>query len=800
MHRVHLSALFILFSFRLFGQTVSVEIKLSEASRLPAIGAYVKVMSTKDSSVVHYAISDTLGRAVVSLKGGGTYELIATSIGYKPLRQQFEVTLDSRAFSFVFIEDNQLLDEVRIIASRPFMRQEDDKVIVDPEQLMSTSTSTMEVLEKTPGLFVDPDGNVYLSSTTPATIYINGREQRMSSADIASMLKSLPPNSIAQIEILRTPSAKYDASGSGGVVNIVLKKGVKIGLTGSVNVGMTQGQYGNQTVGVNLNNHQGKRHSYLNLNYARRNSYEKVETERLLAGGNRIAQESFTTTPSEGNYAGFGFGYEFTPKWEVNYDSRINYNSTNSSSVNESVISRLAAATPVSQNTNFLTNGTTNRSMSHGVTSKYKINESGSEITSDFSFSYLENKGDQAYLTAFHVPREYQLEGNGQWTNRRLFWAGQVDARYKLPKQITLEAGVKAAFQTFNNGTNYFVQVGDQQEPDDFRTNTFAYRDNINAAYLQGSKTFGAFVLKAGVRLENTNMYGRQKVPSDTSFSLNRTDLFPYLYLSRKVAEIAGYELRSYLVMRRSITRPTYEYLNPFARFVDQYLYETGNPALRPQFTQNFEVNISVEERPVFAVGRNYTQDIFTNVLYQDPVNPTVAFRSYDNLGRNAETYFRLMGAIPPGKKYFFVVGMQYNYNDYQGVYENSPLEFQRGSLSLFTFHQFKIDPFSTVSLNGFYRMKGQLQFYELSNFGNVNLNINRQFLNKKLLVSLSVSDMFFTNQYRFVLNQGSVSAVGARINDSRRGGLSLRYNFGVRKKEEKSGMPDFDSIERSTR
>ena len=252
--------------------------------------------------------------------------------------------------------------------------------------------------------------------------------------------------------------------------------------------------------------------------------------------------------------------------------------------------------------------------------------------------------------------------------------------------------------------------------------------------------------------------------------------------------------------MRRSITRPTYEYLNPFARFVDQYLYETGNPALQPQFTNNFEVNISVQERPLIAIGRNYTQDIFTNVLYQDPGNPTVAYRSYDNLGKNAETYFRLMGAIPPGKKYFFVLGMQYNYNDYRGEYENSPLEFKRGSLSLFTFHQLKLGTLTTVSLNGFYRMKGQLQFYELSNFGNLNLNINRQLLNKKLLASLSVSDLFFTNQYRFVLTQGSVAATGARINDTRRVGLSLRYNFGVRKKEEKSGMPDFDTIERSTR
>jgi iron complex outermembrane recepter protein len=779
-------------------QQVPVSIRLTDPTKAPVIGATLRVMSAADTTVVQYSLTDTLGTAVLSLASGRPYLLLATSVGYKPLRQRF--TAAAGTLNFTLTEDNQLLQEVKVTGSRTFMRQEDDKVIVDPEPLMSTSTSTLEVLEKTPGLFVDPDGNVYLSSTTPATIYINGREQRMSSADIASMLKSLPPNSIAQIEVIRTPSAKYDASGSGGVVNIVLKKGVKIGLTGSVNLALNQGRYGNQQLGVNLTNHQGRKHSYLNLNYAHRNSYERVETQRQLSNGNRIAQEAFTTYPADVAYAGFGFGYEFSPKWEVNYDSRINYNANNSSSVNESRIASGSSGKVLSDNLNYLQNASNVVSMSQGVTSKYKINESGSEVTTDFSYGYFENKGSQAYQTVFALPAAPDLEGNGRWTNRRHVWAGQVDFRHKFSNAITFETGLKAAFQDFSSGTRYFKQVGDQLEKDDFRTNTFLYRDNINAAYLQGSRNFGSFTLKVGTRLENTRMNGRQLVPADTSFRINRTDLFPYLYLSRKVASIAGYELRSYLVMRRSITRPAYEYLNPFARFVDQYLYETGNPALRPQFTQNYEVNISVEERPIFAIGRNYTQDIFTNVLYQDPRNPAVAYRSYDNLGRNAETYFRLLGAIPPGKRYFFVVGAQYNYNDYRGEYESRPLEFQRGSWSLFTFHQLKLDPQSTISINGFYRMKGQLQFYELSNFGNVNLNLNRHLLNRKLLATLSLNDVFFTNKYQFTLNQGSIAASGARINDTRRVGLSLRYNFGIRKKEEKGGMPDFDSLERNSR
>ena len=368
----------------------------------------------------------------------------------------------------------------------------------------------------------------------------------------------------------------------------------------------------------------------------------------------------------------------------------------------------------------------------------------------------------------------------------------QTDLKYKLPHQITLETGLKTAFQNFNSTTQYFVDT----QKDVFRTNSYNFKENINAAYLQGSKKMGEFILKIGARLENTNMSGKQTVPSDTSFNVHRTDLFPYLYFSRKIVSIAGYELRAYLVARRTITRPSYEMLNPFPRFLDLFLYESGNPSVKPQFTQNYEVNISVKDMPILAFGRNYAQDIFTQVLYPDPQNALISYRTYDNLGKNTETYARITGAIPPGKKYFFVVGAQYNHNSYQGIYADSSLAFKRGSWSFFTYHTLKIGKKTNISMNGFMRVNGQLQFYELNNFGSLNFNASHQFLDKKLIVALNFTDVFLTNQYQLTLNQGNIHAVGSRINDTRRVGLNVRYIFGIRKKEKKESMfdmPDTD-------
>ncbi|HYH15351.1 MAG TPA: outer membrane beta-barrel protein, partial [Flavisolibacter sp.] len=196
--------------------------------------------------------------------------------------------------------------------------------------------------------------------------------------------------------------------------------------------------------------------------------------------------------------------------------------------------------------------------------------------------------------------------------------------------------------------------------------------------------------------------------------------------------------------------------------------------------------------------GINETKDIFNQVVYQDPVNKSQSFRTYDNLGNNKEMYFRALGAIPPGKRFFFVAGVQYNHNFYQGLYESKPLSFKRGSWTVFTYQTIKIKPLTQLSLNGFARFKGQQQFYELSEFGALNMSLTQQLLNKKLVMTISANDIFKTNKNDFVLQQGSVNANGFREGDTRRFGLNFRYNFGFRKRDENNNLFNVESPERS--
>jgi len=777
------------------GQQQVLLIKVVDAKNNPVGFANISILHKIDSIKITNAITDSIGITKISLAPKNAYIISVSAIGYKKYSKDYFINEQS-SIAIKLTEDPTQLNEVVVRSTKALIRQEDDKSVVDPEPLAASSTNAYETVEKVPGVFIDQDGNIYLNGLSPAGVQINGRDLRMSASDIAILLKSLPPNAIQKIELIRTPSAKYDASGGGGLVNIVLMKGVKIGLNGSVNSGFAQGVYGNQFIGFNLNNNNDMLSSYVNAQYSNNNNYTITNSDRILSIDSILRQEARAVSPNQSVNLGYGFGKTLKEKWELNYDGRMSQNKFDNTTKSESYLLQLSTNQSTGNLQTNLNNKGTNNFINQSLRAKLKLDTVGGEWVNDVSFNFSNSSTDQNYANVL-VSRNTSTGGEGNFGNDRNFFTYQSDLRKKI-SGITIESGIKTSILNFNNKSNYTKNNGGIITPDPFRTSSFNYKEQINAAYLQGSKTWGPIVLKVGSRLEQTIMQGHQFIPKDTTFSVNRTDAFPYVYLSRKILMIMSYELRGFLVYRKTISRPSYDYLNPFAKYIDPFLYEVGNPNLKPQFTNNYEANISVDDKPLFAFGVNETTDIFTNVVYQSATNRQVSYRTYDNLGKSRETYFRIIGVIPPGKKFFAVLGTQYNRNNYNGFYEGKPIMFNRGTWSVFTFQSLKLDGLSTMTLNGFWRFKGQQQFYELSDFGTLNATINRQFLKKKLTITASYNDFLFTNKNNFVLNQGTQNATGYRESDTRRLGLSLRYNFGIKPKENKMDMLDQGSAERN--
>ena len=678
------------------------------------------------------------------------------------------------------------LQNVVVVSRKPLIRQEDDKTIIDAEVLANSSTNAYEVLEKTPGAIVDQDGNIYLNSATPATIYINGREMKMSAEDIASLLKSLPAGSISKIEVLRTPSAKFEASNSGGIVNVVLKKGVKIGTTGSINFRQDQGVYATSSAGFSINSSVGKLNSYFSYQYTHRNSFEEITSDRLINHDTLLAQGSFTKYSPITNYIGGGTDITFSKKFDLAYDMRLSANNNNSHANSKNNFSKTTNGQNLSQSETPISNKGTSIFFGNTLSAKYKIDSTGSEWVNELDYSYSKNNNTQLYTNYYYLPAAPAEYGDGTVHNTSNSLNFKSDLTLKLKKKTTLEAGYKFNSSTNDNEAAYFTQKGiSPRQVNGYQTNTFNYKETINSAYLQIAKPLFGFIIKSGLRLESTNISGHQKVPTDTLFSIKRTDLFPYIYLKHNLFKIMGYPLTANAIYRRSISRPGYDALNPSPKFVDQFLYDVGNTRLQPQFTTNYELNVSYDDFPVLAMGINDTKNIFSRVTYQNEITK-VAYRTYDNLGKNKEFYFRLFGAIPENKKYFMYAGAQYNYINYNGVYQGLPLQYKRGSWTFFTGHQYKASPTLQFNLNAWMYVNGFRAFNELKNLGQLNLSVTKRVLKKKLSIILSGSDVLLTNKASFHIQQGTVDGNGSRIQDSRRIGLTLRYSFGVKPKEEK--------------
>ncbi len=770
---------------QVYSQKSDVSIRLINKKNEPVSFATFIITDRMDTGVVIKFTADKEGVIKTTLTTGQTYTVKITASEYKDVEKGIKINQPVQNFTFIAEPAYKALADVVINSVRVPVRQVDDKIVVDVESMAASSTNTFEVVERTPGLFVDQDGNVYLSSTTPAVIYINGRNTRMSAADMSSMLKSLPAGAISKVEIIRNPSTAYDASTSGGIVNIVLKKGVKIGLTGSVSAGFNQGNYGNQFAGFNLNNSRGRTTTYINTQVTARDNYNSLGFDRRLGTDTLIRQASYLRTPGKSIFAGAGITYELAKKWELGADVRFTAGKAEVRNSSSSSIRMLSTPVLLSYINGITNDDADNILFSTNATLKYKNDSTNTEWTTDVFYSHLDNELAQKYNSGYSAPAAFNETGygNNQSLNNTLVL--QSDFRKKFASGYQLEAGAKLSILEFNGGNNYFIYKNGLPSEDTKRTNAYSYRENIGAGYVQFTKNFSGIVIKSGLRLETTSMKGNVTIPADTSFSVSRKDLFPYLFISRKLFSVGGYPVKAFLIYRKSITRPDYNLLNPLPRYVDPYFYEAGSPSLRPQFTNNYEMNVSVEDMPIFAAGINRTSDLFSSVVYQADSNRAGAYRTYENIGTNREFYLRGTALIPPQGKFFFLAGAQYNHVSYEGVYESRPVSFKRGTWTLFTNERYKIDDRSSAYFNAFVRFNGLQQFYELSKFGFVNLSVNRQFLRKKLMLTLSVSDVFFDNNYRFVLKQGSVNANGFRESDTRRIGVNIRYNFGIRKKEE---------------
>ena len=761
--------------------------------------ASVSLLNTKDSSLVKTAVADKNGNFTFENLKDGNYLVMATSLGHsRSYSRSFSISSGQETVALEVLQllpVSKNLQEVSVSSKKPLIERKLDRTIVNVDASITNAGNTaLEVLEKSPGITVDKDGNISLKGKSGVVIYLDGRPSYLSGPDLANMLRNMTASQLEQIEIMTNPPAKYDAAGNAGVINIKTKKNKQFGYNGSITSGYTQGRYARFNESVSFNYRNQKVNFYSTLNYNRNHRSEELYiTRNFRESATKEIKSIFdqkTSMENQRHYYNAKIGADFFVSKKTTLGVGVNgfYNPSTWESV---------SSTDIYDPNHVLTSktGATTRNdekwknFSGNVNFRTVLDSAGQEITADVDYVQYSATSSQP-LTSYY----YDAMGNltqapdlllGTLPTDIRIYSGKIDYSLPLKKGAKFEAGIKSSYVKTDNDARYDSVKTNYMVLDSGRSNHFVYDENINAAYVNYSRPLGKkWSAQLGLRLENTNANGVSKgyafntqenrfVYTETKFKRSYSQLFPTVYLQYTASEKNQFVIN----YGRRIQRPDYEDMNPFVHFIDRYTFEQGNPNLSPQFAHNIELSHTYNGFLTTTVNYTNTTNIMQQVLEQNEVS-NETFIKKANIANSKQLGLAVSANKSITKWWSANVYTNVYNNHFKGVVNNDPI-----SIGVTTFlaqmqHQFKFKKGWAAELSGFYRSKGLEGVIYIRPIAQVNAGFSKQVLRNKGSIRLNVRDIFAGGVFKGYSKYSNVDAQFRNVNDSRAVSVSFTYRF----------------------
>jgi hypothetical protein len=759
--------------------------KITGVEGKPVDGATIYLLKATDSVLFKTAIADVNGSYQFQKIPTGNYKLTVMMIGFQTYKGAALVIDQDKNMPTIALQASPTtLNEVSVTAQRPFVQQKIDRTVVNPEALISNAGSTaLDVLDKAPGVTVDQNGAISLKGQG-VTIFIDDKPTYLSGSDLESYLRSLSSASIDQIELMSNPPAKYDAAGNGGVINIRTKRTKIKGFNGSMNLSYTQGRYGRTVNSFNFNYRHNKLNLSGNLGFNTNNSFNDLTINRHFedASGNlksNFIQNSFRRGKGENYTSNIGLDYYLSDKATIGLNLTGIYNpNLNMADVN----SQFSNPQNKIDSTIFAHNEQNSVFKNAGLNLNYrqKLNKNGREITADVDYLNYESNNNQEFNNTSFLANGALKSSDlltGMLPANIDIFSAKTDYEHPFKNSLKLSSGLKTSYTETDNVANYFYSSNGLTVPDYDKTNHFVYKENINAAYLNATKDYKKWAIQLGLRLENTVSNGHQlgnAKKSDSTFKRSYTNLFPTVYLQYKLdtAQIHVFGLN----YGRRIDRPYYQDLNPFISPIDKFTYYTGNPFLKPSFTDNIELSHTYRSKFTVSLSYSKTRDdsnetieIVNGIYYSRP----------GNIGKTTVKTFSFNGA--------FDLAKWLNYNYYGRIANvHSVSDFYTGLLDtegtyffVRSAFQFKFPKDWMLQLDGGYQSRIRSAQFDLGGRGRVNLAGSKK-LSPSTTLRLVFNDMFYTFKNTGVINNlNQTKADWVNLSDTRNVVFSLSYRFG---------------------
>ncbi len=758
--------------------------RIEDSEGQAVIYANVALYAAEDSSLIKVELSDDEGHFAFRQIPAGMYYLEISYIGMAPYRSegiQLEAGQTIELAPIVLQALATDLAEVEVTAQRPLLEVKPDKLVMNVQgSINATGSDAMELLRQAPGVVVDQNDNISLMGKSNVRIFIDGRPSRLSGEDLVALLESMQADEIDAIEIITNPSARYEAEGSAGIINIKLVHQEKKGGNLNFNTGISQGLYFRYNASASGNFRKGKTNLFGSYGYRDGNRWFFHDIYREQNG---LFFDQYSSREGRRLSHNFkaGMDYYLSKKQTMGFQFQGNLQNSTGHSQSETSIGTLA-----SKQTDSLLLA---QNISDGFRDNYLINlyyrlDQSKRVSWSFNADYAAFRsnrnqlqpndyytatGDsllQSYVYYTHSPTDIDIY-TFKADHERPALNGLVGTGIKLTRVIT------------NNLFEFYH--GSEALPsalDTTRSNRFQYTEDILAAYLTYQKEWKHWNLQMGLRAEQTHTLG-ELTPFNTQtvepVERNYLNFFPSLGLGYKPAPNHNFQL-SY---SRRINRPQYQNLNPFEFKMDELTFRKGNPYLNPEYTHSIQLTHTYRYALNTSIGYSRTTGLITRL--SDTTGVKGSFLSYYNLASQDNYNFNLSGNIPLTDWWSTYTNFSaYHLRNQSDFGEGKTVDVRVNSFTLFSQHVFRLPANFSIELSGRYSAPSVWggNFYTRAFWG-INAGVQKKFAGDRGQVKLSINDIFLSQRWNGFSEFGPLYMETRGGWDSRRVSLSLSYRMG---------------------
>lgn len=774
----------LILSIGIFAQS-GISGRIIDKDSMPLVGATILLLNPTDSTYITGNISDLEGRFKISDVKPDNYILSFSMMGFRKVNisQIVEENTKNELGNIVLEEDSYILSAITVTGKRPPVKVEPGKMTINlSSALLSTDGNILDVLRKLPGVIVQNDGTVFLNGKSGANVLIDDKVTYLSGENLINYLRSIPTESVENIELISQPSSKYDASGSSGIINIQKKKIKEQGINLAVSSGLERGKRTRGSENLSLNFRHNKFNIYADYSY----NWGKDYIDMFVSGH---YLDPTTSKPLElrkdfvsdikrqykSHYMKVGIDYELSDKIAVGTYFSSNWLDKNK---NELTISDFFNNDKIQSDSTLTALSTPDFNYTNiigGANIVYKFAKTGKWDTS-FDYQLFDQEDDHLLKSIFetHISPIKEDTLSGKTKGDIKIYSGQTNLNYNLSEKFAINTGLKSVFVNIGSDALYKNLIDGNWQKNTTLSSSFDYRENINAGYFQfNAKWSSQFSTEIGLRIENTYTKSHHKSAiQDSTFSKRYTHLFPTLMAQYQLSENHGLSM----AYNRRIIRPNYRSMNPFVEVRDQFLYEQGNTKLNAELIDNIEISWLFKKRYSF------------NVLYSHRSNPiSLSFLVEDsrvlimprNLSGNNSFGLRIgLNNLQPFKWWTAHINGSLTYKQFDWMIPEKTFKNEAVTPMIHIGNQFALPYGWGAEANGFYSGKMIEGQTIVKPFWSISLGVRKNLLSDKFSMYIYAQDIFHSSGPRVTVDSNYLYYTSKEKNDSRMIGISLSYRF----------------------